>query len=50
MGFGRPIPQRGRPLLAQGREAQETLEWLQHLSEPLGTKIAIDGTVGVIRL
>jgi poly-gamma-glutamate capsule biosynthesis protein CapA/YwtB (metallophosphatase superfamily) len=50
MGFGRPIPQRGRPLLAQGRVAQETLEWLQHVSAPLGTKIAIDGDVGIIRL
>ena len=50
MGFGRPIPQRGRPLLAEGRVAQETLEWLQHVSAPFGTKIAIDGDVGVIRL
>ncbi len=50
MGFGRPIPQRGRPLLAQGRVAQETLEWLQHVSAPFGTKITIDGDIGIIRL
>jgi poly-gamma-glutamate synthesis protein (capsule biosynthesis protein) len=49
MGFGRPIPQRGRPLLAQGQVAQETLEWLQHVSEPFGTRIAIEGDVGIIR-
>jgi poly-gamma-glutamate capsule biosynthesis protein CapA/YwtB (metallophosphatase superfamily) len=49
MGFGCPIPQRGRPLLAQGRVAQETLEWLQHVSEPFGTKISTDGDVGIIR-
>jgi poly-gamma-glutamate capsule biosynthesis protein CapA/YwtB (metallophosphatase superfamily) len=49
MGFGRPIAQRGRPLLAQGRVAQETLEWLQQVSEPFGTKISIDGDVGLIR-
>jgi poly-gamma-glutamate synthesis protein (capsule biosynthesis protein) len=50
MGFGRPIPQRGRPLLAEGQAAQETLEWLQYVSAPFGTKIDIDGDVGVIRL
>lgn len=49
MGFGRPIAQRGRPLLAQGRVAQETLEWLQHVSAPFGTKITIDGDMGIIR-
>jgi len=50
MGFGRPIPQRGRPVLAEGQVAQETLEWLQHVSAPFGTKISIDGDVGIIRL
>jgi poly-gamma-glutamate synthesis protein (capsule biosynthesis protein) len=49
MGFGRPIPQRGRPLLAQGQVAHETLEWLQHVSEPFGTQISIEGDVGIIR-
>lgn len=49
MGFGRPIPQRGRPLLAQGQVAYDILTWLQQLSEPLGTKISIEGEVGVIR-
>jgi hypothetical protein len=49
MGHGRPIAQRGRPLLAEGQVARETLEWLQQVSEPFGTKINIDGDVGLIR-
>jgi poly-gamma-glutamate synthesis protein (capsule biosynthesis protein) len=50
MGFGRPIPQRGRPVLADGPAAQQTLKWLQDVSEPFGTEITIEGDVGVIRL
>jgi poly-gamma-glutamate synthesis protein (capsule biosynthesis protein) len=50
MGFGRPIPQRGRPVLAEGQMAHDILTWLQGLSEPFGTEIDIDGTVGTIRL
>jgi poly-gamma-glutamate synthesis protein (capsule biosynthesis protein) len=49
LGFGRPIPQRGRPLLAQGRVAQDILRWLQELSAPFGTDINIVGDVGIIR-
>ena len=49
LGFGRPIPQRGRPLLAQGPVAHEILQWLQQVSEPFGTEIAIAGEVGIIR-
>ena len=50
MGFGRPIPQRGRPLLAQGQVARDTLRWLQQVSKPFGTEIAIEDDVGIIRL
>ena len=50
MGFGRPIPQRGRPVLAEGPVAQETLRWLQDVSKPYGTEISIEGELGVIRL
>ena len=50
MGYGRPIPQRGRPLLAEGPIAQQTLKWLQDVSRPFGTEITIQGDVGVIRL
>ena len=50
MGYGRPIPQRGRPVLAEGEMAQEILKWLQDVSEPYGTEITIVGEVGYIRL
>jgi poly-gamma-glutamate capsule biosynthesis protein CapA/YwtB (metallophosphatase superfamily) len=49
MGFGRPIPQRGRPVLAQGLEARETLQWLQEVSQPYGTEITIVDDVGIVR-
>jgi poly-gamma-glutamate capsule biosynthesis protein CapA/YwtB (metallophosphatase superfamily) len=50
LGFGRPIPQRGRPMLAEGKTAQEVLDWLRELSKPFGTRIAIEGDIGVIRI
>jgi hypothetical protein len=50
MGFGRPIPQRGRPVLAEEQVAHNILTWLQTVSEPFGTQIVIDGTVGTIHL
>jgi poly-gamma-glutamate synthesis protein (capsule biosynthesis protein) len=49
MGFGRPIPQRGRPVLAQGLVAREILQWLQEVSQPYGTEITIADDVGIIR-
>lgn len=49
MGFGRPIAQRGRPVLAQGQVAHDILQWLQQVSAPFGTEIHIDGEVGIIR-
>ena len=50
MGFGRPIAQRGRPVLAEGPIAQQTLKWLQDVSKPYGTEIALEEDMGVIRL
>ena len=50
MGYGRPIPQRGRPVLAEGDMARNILKWLQDVSKPYGTEIAIEGDVGYIRL
>ena len=50
MGYGRPIAQRGRPVLADSPIAQQTLKWLQDVSRPYGTEISIEGDVGVIRL
>jgi poly-gamma-glutamate synthesis protein (capsule biosynthesis protein) len=49
LGFGRPIPQRGRPMLAEGKVAQDILAWLRDLSAPFGTEIRIDGDIGIIR-
>jgi poly-gamma-glutamate synthesis protein (capsule biosynthesis protein) len=49
LGYQRAIPQRGRPMLAEGKVAQEILTWLRDLSKPLGTDIRIDGDVGIIR-
>ena len=50
MGYGLPIPQRGRPVLAEGTVAQQTLKWLQDVSKPFGTEITIEGDKGMIRL
>jgi poly-gamma-glutamate capsule biosynthesis protein CapA/YwtB (metallophosphatase superfamily) len=50
LGYGRPIPQRGRPMLAEGKVAQEILAWLRDLSKPFGTRVDIEGEVGTIRL
>jgi hypothetical protein len=36
-------------VLAEGQVAQEILRWLQAVSKPFGTEIAIEGEVGVIR-
>ena len=50
LGFGRPIAQRGRPLMADHEVSTEILRELQNVCAPYGTEVAIDGTVGVIRL
>lgn len=50
MGFGRPIYDRGVPLLARGPEARAILERFAELSRPYGTKVAIDGDVAHIDL
>ena len=50
LGYGRPIPQRGRPVLADGDVAKEILIWLKDASEPFGTKIDIEDSKGYIRL
>lgn len=48
LGFGRPMSQRGRPVLADAALANEILAWLQEVSEPFGTEIAIRDGIGVI--
>ena len=49
LGFGRPRPQRGRPLLAQEPLASEVISHLTELSQPFGTKICREGDNWVIR-
>jgi poly-gamma-glutamate synthesis protein (capsule biosynthesis protein) len=44
-----PLSRRGLPMTAPPEIAQRILLRLQKLSEPLGTKLAIEGNVGVIR-
>lgn len=50
LGYGRPIPMRGRPMLARGETAASILRWLQECSAPFGTEITIEDEVGYIRL
>jgi poly-gamma-glutamate synthesis protein (capsule biosynthesis protein) len=50
LGFGQPMSQRGRPVLADSRVAQDVLKWLQRLSKPYGTNIEIKGDLGIIKV
>jgi len=45
-----PLSRRGVPMTAPPAIAQRILQRLQKLSEPFGTKLAIDGNVGVIHV
>jgi poly-gamma-glutamate synthesis protein (capsule biosynthesis protein) len=49
-GFGRPRPQRGRPLLAEGEVADRVIDRVKRLSHRYGTKIAKRDGVGIIEL
>ena len=49
-GFGRPRPQRGRPMLADGEVANRVIERLIRLSARYGTKVLNRDGVGVIEL
>ena len=49
-GWAGPLSKRGTPMLVSGAIAQRILGRLQKISEPFGTKIAIEGDVGVIRV
>jgi poly-gamma-glutamate synthesis protein (capsule biosynthesis protein) len=48
--YDAPVSQRGIPEMASPEVAQRILQRLQKLSEPLGTKIDIEGNVGVIHV
>jgi poly-gamma-glutamate synthesis protein (capsule biosynthesis protein) len=49
-GLGAPRSQSGRPMLAEGDGARETLERFRRLSEPFKTKVDVQGDVGVLQL
>jgi poly-gamma-glutamate synthesis protein (capsule biosynthesis protein) len=49
-GFGRPRPQRGRPVLAEGELANRVIERVKKLSERYGTKVMNRDGVGVVQL
>lgn len=49
-GFGRPRPQRGRPLLAEGEVANRVIERVTRLSQRYGTEISIRDGLGVVKL
>jgi len=49
-GFGRPLPQRGRPMLAQGEAAKRVIDRITRLSQRYGTKVASRNGIGVIEL
>jgi poly-gamma-glutamate synthesis protein (capsule biosynthesis protein) len=49
-GFGRPRPQRGRPLLARGEVANRVIERVTRLSLRYGTKISNRHGLGVIEI
>lgn len=44
----KPQSQRGRPILAEGREAEEIIERIKRLSEPFGTEIEYRNGIGMI--
>ena len=44
-----PLSRRGIPMTAPPEIAQRILQRLQRLSEPFGTRITVEGDVGIIR-
>jgi poly-gamma-glutamate synthesis protein (capsule biosynthesis protein) len=49
-GFGRPRPQRGRPVLAEGEVANRVLERVIRLSKRYGTEVTVRNGVGIIEI
>jgi len=49
LGFGRPRPQRGRPLLADPTVGDKILNDMDRLSKPYGVEVERDGGIGLIR-
>ena len=49
-GFGRPRPQRGRPLLAEGEVAKRVLDRVARLSKRYGTEVAVRNGTGIVKV
>jgi poly-gamma-glutamate synthesis protein (capsule biosynthesis protein) len=49
-GFGRPRPQRGRPMLAEGAVAKRVLGRIAKISKHYGTEMKIANNTGVVRV
>lgn len=47
-GFGRPIPQRGRPMIAEGEIAKRVIDRVTKLSARYGTRVTHHDGVGMI--
>lgn len=50
LGFGKPVSQRGRPMLARPEAARSILANLKEMSRAFGTEILIDGDQGSVAL
>lgn len=48
LGYGLPLTESGTPRLASAAKATAILERLRKISEPYGTRIEIQNSVGVI--
>jgi len=49
-GYGLSRGQAGRPILAEGKEAEEVISRFQRLSAGFGTKVEADGETGTVRV
>jgi poly-gamma-glutamate capsule biosynthesis protein CapA/YwtB (metallophosphatase superfamily) len=49
LGYGMKLTRSGTPRLAGPAQSQRILQRLQQISEPYGTKLMIEGSVGVVR-
>jgi poly-gamma-glutamate capsule biosynthesis protein CapA/YwtB (metallophosphatase superfamily) len=47
-GFGRPRPQRGRPILAEGEVAKRVIDRVTRLSQRYGTNVVNTNGIGII--
>ena len=50
LGFGKPLYERGTPVMARGEEGKEVLDQLAALSKPFGTRIEIQDGIGRVVL